>query len=202
MGVKTEKYIRKPLFVDAVRVSTHNFDEIAAWCQGEVQVDEETRKQFIKVRVHLPKIPRQTKAYPGDWILYTDKGYKVYTNKAFRTAFDKVTDDTSPSSEVKRPTDRDPEDDIRDGGRDPIDDPTPEDRTPEDGPVISSEEFSEQQEDKDTDGLEEDDVPIAPSDKRVLSEEEQRQMGQDEVRELLRTGEVVLAQDLATDEAA
>jgi hypothetical protein len=111
MGVETQKYIRKPLFVDAVRVTAANFDELAAWCQGEVLQDEipgkGTTKKYIKVRVHNPKDTRQTKAFIGDWILYTDRGYKVYTNKAFRHAFDLVeehaNDDLHESSSEQAP---------------------------------------------------------------------------------------------------
>src|SRR5437868_14678023 len=105
MGVDTQKHIRKPLYVDAVRVTPQNFDEIAAWCQGEVLTEEVpgtgVTKKFIKVRVHNPKNPRQTKAFIGDWLLYTERGYKVYTNKAFRAAFDLVEDynDTKPPEE-------------------------------------------------------------------------------------------------------
>lgn len=94
MSVTTVQYIRKPLYVDAVRVTGPNFDEIASWCQGEVQQDEVpgkgTGKKFIRVRVHNPKSPRQTKAFVGDWLLYTERGYKVYTNKAFHESFNEV----------------------------------------------------------------------------------------------------------------
>ena len=97
----TEKYVRKPLFVDAVQVTSENFEEIARWCFGEIaNIDEtpigddenvvEPDKQYIHVRVHNPKNPRQTKAFVGDWILYTERGYKVYTSKAFQANFDKV----------------------------------------------------------------------------------------------------------------
>jgi len=99
MGVTTTQYIRKPLYVDAIRVTGGNFDEIAAWCLGEVQQDEVpgkgTGKKFIRVRVHNPKNPRQTKAFVGDWLLYTERGYKVYTNKAFHESFDEVSSETS-----------------------------------------------------------------------------------------------------------
>lgn len=91
MTVETQKYIRKPLYVDAVRITVANFEEIANWCQGEIQKEEtlgEPLKKFIKVRVHNPKHPRQTQAFVGDWILYTERGYKVYTNKAFHASFD------------------------------------------------------------------------------------------------------------------
>jgi hypothetical protein len=91
MGVETQRYIRKPLYVQAVRVTPENFDELVKWCQGEVETKiNSTRKnkKYIKVRVHHPKNPRQTQAFVGDWILYTDRGYKVYTNDAFNLAFD------------------------------------------------------------------------------------------------------------------
>ena len=95
MSVTTTKFIRKPLYVDAVRVTHSNFDEIVEWCQGvfefEEQKDKETPRKYIRVRVHNPKNPRQTKAFVGDWLLYTERGYKVYTNKAFHDSFDEVT---------------------------------------------------------------------------------------------------------------
>lgn len=97
MAIETQRYLRKPLYVDAVRITSANFNEVASWCQGEVLRDEVvnegfTGKKYIKVRVHNPKNPRQTKAFVGDWLLYTERGYKVYTTKAFHSAFDKVGD--------------------------------------------------------------------------------------------------------------
>lgn len=105
MPVVTVKYIRKPLYVDAVRINESNFDQVVAWCMGEVQHDEipgkGTGKKYIRVRVHNPKNPRQTKAYAGDWLLYTERGYKVYTNKAFHASFDEV-DVTGEDEEATR----------------------------------------------------------------------------------------------------
>ncbi len=98
MAIATEKYIRKPLYVDAVLVTEENFAEIAEWCQGEVRTSNgddpvsdpgiNPSATYIRVRVHNPKNTRQTKAFVGDWILYTERGYKVYTQKAFRASFD------------------------------------------------------------------------------------------------------------------
>lgn len=98
--VVTEKFVRKPMFVDAVRVTEENFGAIADWCQGQILESDDTMtpgpakidpsRQHIRVRVHNPKTPRQTKAFVGDWILYTDRGYKVYTNKAFVNNFDQA----------------------------------------------------------------------------------------------------------------
>lgn len=103
MAVETTKYVRKPLYVDAVQVTAENFTEILEWCQGalgstESMVDPDNEpafdphKQYIRIRVHNPQTPRQTKAFVGDWILYTEKGYKIYTEKAFTENFNIVTE--------------------------------------------------------------------------------------------------------------
>lgn len=105
--VTTERFIRKPLYVDAVRITQKNFNDIAEWCQGEVMRDEAPTdsgagKFYIKIRVHNPKNPRQTKAFVGDWLLYTERGYKVYTNKAFHSSFDLVEEDEQTNPEQER----------------------------------------------------------------------------------------------------
>ena len=163
--ISTQRYIRKPLYVDAVRVTAANFEEIAAWCQGEIQQEDapgkNTSKKFIRVRVQNPKNPRQTKAFVGDWILYTETGYKVYTVKAFHAAFDKVEDlpETTESTETPLP---------------PIEEPG-EILDPEPGKI----------------------EPTATEGRRVLSAEEQEKMTADEIREMVQSGDVVLAQDIA-----
>lgn len=104
--VETQRYVRKPLYVDAVQVTEENFEEVALWCQGDImnrnggsieKVDGETsvitinpNDQYIHVRVVYPKTIRQTQAYVGDWILYTEQGYKVYTPGAFESSWTKV----------------------------------------------------------------------------------------------------------------
>jgi len=95
MAIETTRFIKKPLYVDAVRITAANFDEVVTWCHGEVQEQEvpgKSPKKFIKVRVHnpSPKNARQTQAFVGDWILYTERGYKIYTHKAFEASFDEV----------------------------------------------------------------------------------------------------------------
>lgn len=101
MSVETKKYVRKPLYVDVVQVTVENLFDVSEWCQGEVRdyndqpLESDRAKnvaleRYIHVRVHNPKNTRQTKAYVGDFILYTERGYKVYTQKAFKNSFDPV----------------------------------------------------------------------------------------------------------------
>jgi hypothetical protein len=99
MAIVTERYIRKPLYVDAVQVTAENMEEIAAWCQGPVRTvgsedwglgEYAEGTKYVHVRVHNPRSPRQTKAFVGDWLLYTERGYKVYKTEAFRASFDPV----------------------------------------------------------------------------------------------------------------
>jgi hypothetical protein len=101
MAIATQKFVRKPLYVDAVQITLENFVEIAKWCHGEIrdyndkplvgaEAENATIERYIHVRVHNPKNVRQQKAFIGDWLLYTDRGYKVYTPKAFKGSFDEV----------------------------------------------------------------------------------------------------------------
>ncbi len=96
--IVTEKYVRKPLYVDVVQVTADNLVEIAQWCQGEIknysnqtltadQAVNQLLERYIHVRVHNPKNARQTKAFVGDYLLYTERGYKVYTERAFKNSF-------------------------------------------------------------------------------------------------------------------
>ena len=101
MTIHTTKYVRKSLYVDAVQITEDNFSELARWCQGEIRSNNgdelvsnlngmNPHAHHIRVRVHNPKNMRQTKGFVGDWILYTDRGYKVYSPKAFKAAFERA----------------------------------------------------------------------------------------------------------------
>lgn len=100
MTVTTARYVRKPLYVEAVQVTAENFEEVCKWCMGDLnnndgsEVDKtlpaDSSTQHIRLRVHNPVSQRQTKAFVGDWILYTERGYKIYTEKAFKENFDAV----------------------------------------------------------------------------------------------------------------
>jgi hypothetical protein len=182
MGVNTEKYIRKPLYVDAVRVTEQNFNELTDWCQGELEFEETKdngpNRKYIRVRVHNPKGPRQTKAFVGDWILYTDRGYKIYTNKAFKAAFDLVPVTEPDGANIAGYT-----------------------HTPQGEPheiVVATPQAIKTA----VDGVHVSSSPTAPpaiddSGKRVITIEEQRSLTALEVRELISSGEAILEQDLA-----
>lgn len=87
--MKTHKFARKPFYVDAVRVSEANLEEVAEWCDGKIESALDETK-FISVKVHRPINDRQTQAFVGDWVLFAGTGYKVYTPKAFDKSFEKV----------------------------------------------------------------------------------------------------------------
>lgn len=87
--MKTHKFARKPFYVDAVRVSEANIEDVTEWCGGEIKTNDDGDK-FIKVKVHRPITERQTEAYIGDWVLWAGNGFKVYTPKAFDKSFEKV----------------------------------------------------------------------------------------------------------------
>ena len=180
MPIETHRYIRKPLYVDAVRVTSANFVDISEWCQGSIEDSEVpgegTGKQYIKVRVHNPKHPRQTKAFIGDWILYTERGYKVYTNKAFRASFDLASEVEPGTLSHTTLT------------GDPVVDADAEHRAVQRS--LLKNEFGVNGDRREKLG------PIIEG-KRVLSVQEQRELTEDEVRKLLQSGEVILAQDIA-----
>lgn len=110
MTINTQRYIRKPLYVDAVQVTEDNFYEVAHWCNGDIATDNPQFKErmgsapvnqlYIRVRVHSPQSDRQKQAHIGDWVLYNNRGYKIYTDRAFQNSFDE-----EPSAAFKRAVD-------------------------------------------------------------------------------------------------
>lgn len=90
----SNRFVRKPFYVDAVQVTQENMEQVAEWCNGDIRQQKNKKSNFapkyIKVRVARPMTERQTKAYVGDWVLYAGTGYKVYTDKAFKQCFDKA----------------------------------------------------------------------------------------------------------------
>lgn len=88
--MKTHKFARKPFYVDAVRVSETNIEEVAQWCEGEIKTDSQGLRYIHVTNVHRPLNDKQTQAYLGDWVLLYGSGFKVYIPKAFDKSFEKV----------------------------------------------------------------------------------------------------------------
>lgn len=102
MSITTKQYVKKPLYVEAVRITRRNFFEVVQWCEGYVQTErpdhhEHPNKKYIKLQTHNPINMRQTKAFVGDWILKTERGVKVYSHKNFLESFDEVEEIATPS---------------------------------------------------------------------------------------------------------
>lgn len=94
--VETNRFVRKPFFVDAVQVTRDNMYQVADWCFGTVVTKDDKDEDitpYIQVRVLQPLREKQTKAYPTNWVLYAGRGYKIYTDKAFKASFDLVVQD-------------------------------------------------------------------------------------------------------------
>lgn len=88
--MKTHKFARKPFYVDAVRVSETNIEEVAAWCESEIKTDSDGKRYIHIPGVYRPAHEKQTQAYIGDWVLMTGTGFKIYVPKAFDRSFEKV----------------------------------------------------------------------------------------------------------------
>lgn len=92
----TTHFVRKPFYVDGIRVSKQNMEEVAAWCKGEIKQTEPKDKgkrpsPYIEVNVNKPLNERQKRAFIGDWVLEAENGFKVYTDAALKLTFEMTT---------------------------------------------------------------------------------------------------------------
>lgn len=92
--IKIEQFRRKTFNVDAVQVTPDNLEDVASWCGGDVRTEKQKGKdvRFIKVRVYKALDEEQTKAFPGNYVVYMGSGYKVYKYNAFMRTFEKTSD--------------------------------------------------------------------------------------------------------------
>jgi hypothetical protein len=96
--IQTQKFVRTPLYAEAVRVTEDNMADLAKWCSGDIRSTAVAK--YIKVRVYRPLNDRQTQAFAGDWIVVVGKGFKVYPNSAFEKSFKPVVDVSDATGEV------------------------------------------------------------------------------------------------------
>ena len=83
--IETQQYERNPFPVEAVQVTKENLSEVSDWCAGSIVGPKGS--QYIKVDVSRAMSERQTRAFPGDWVLYAESGFKVYPDRAFKKNF-------------------------------------------------------------------------------------------------------------------
>lgn len=102
--LKISKFARRPFFVEAVEVTADNMQEVANWCNGNVSQNSRG-EHYVKVRVHQSRSERQTQAFPGDWVLYANTGFKVYTPRAFDSNFERVDEEPTQITFTKEQAD-------------------------------------------------------------------------------------------------
>ena len=73
MTIQPKRFVRNPLYAEAIQVTAENMAEVAEWCKGEIETLSKPSKghesdQFIRVHVFHPLNERQTKAFIGDWV--------------------------------------------------------------------------------------------------------------------------------------
>ncbi len=96
-AIQPAKFQRRSFKVSAIRVTAENMDLVATWCKGEIQTLVSTSaphtlpQKYIKVNVVRPQADRQTQAFIGDWVV-SARGFKVYTDQAFRATFEAIRD--------------------------------------------------------------------------------------------------------------
>lgn len=78
-------YYRIPFPVQGALVTSENLEEVAKWCDGEVK--EADGKKFVKIPSIKSTNEKNTRAYPGAWVLKSDKSYRIYGENAFRSCF-------------------------------------------------------------------------------------------------------------------
>lgn len=89
----TSKFARKSFQVEGVQVTAENINEVAEWCGGDIRYRRNSKSpedMYIRVNVTRPLNERQKRAYLGNWVLKSDRGWKVFTENAFHASFDEV----------------------------------------------------------------------------------------------------------------
>lgn len=87
--MQIQKFQRKPFTVEGVRVTKANMRQVAEWCSGEIKTSGKGVK-YIYVDAHRPMTERQTQAFVGDWVLFHDRAFKIYTQNAFARNFELI----------------------------------------------------------------------------------------------------------------
>lgn len=92
MMIDPQNYARKPFKVEAIRATEENLQEIATWCGGTVETLTRgtTERKYVKVPVIRAWSENQTRLFVGNWVLKSDRGWRVFTDTAFHRVFEPV----------------------------------------------------------------------------------------------------------------
>lgn len=120
--MKTEKFSRKPFTVEAVQVTAENMEDVAKWTKGTIhetppEIAEKFNKpvqKWVQIEVTHSMNDRQTKAFIDDYVLFANRGFKIYTPKAFERNFERPS-----TREVKIHVEDNRHGDVDPGGRKP-----------------------------------------------------------------------------------
>jgi hypothetical protein len=90
--VNIERLVRKPFYVEGVRVTPENMEEVRAWCSGTIKESPASNSRpaakYIEVAVVRPANPKQCMAFVGNWVLKVGTSFKVYTDTGKQGTFD------------------------------------------------------------------------------------------------------------------
>jgi hypothetical protein len=91
--MQTQRFVRRPFYVDAVQVTQENMEAVRKWSNGKIrQTSQEPKASYIYIHVRVPMTKKQTQAFVGDWVLRSVSGdgivsFKIYGDIAFNKAF-------------------------------------------------------------------------------------------------------------------
>lgn len=88
--IEIKKYISKPTTVEAIQITKDNMAEVADWCAGEVRTHKDEHgkiEKYVKVKVWRAQSEKLSQGFIGNWVLKRGTGYKVYTDKAFKSGY-------------------------------------------------------------------------------------------------------------------
>lgn len=99
--------MRQPFIVTGYLVTPDNMEEIARWCGGHVNRETEPLV-FVRVPVNRATHERQSRAYPGMYVLVSkhrgEMSFKVYTKDWLDQNFFQMSDDNIVESTDLIPT--------------------------------------------------------------------------------------------------
>lgn len=94
--MKPKTYRKKPVIVEAVRLTAENVYDVAAWCGGRAVEETSPRDHSdVYTGLDIPTLEGRMRANEGDYIIRGVKGEFYPIKEAiFREAYEPVEDDS------------------------------------------------------------------------------------------------------------